>query len=82
MQDSGFPADFGQPGDLQCSTTGNDNAGPGPGTGSFESGDASPIRDTEIPSGGGGCEGDALCPEVAEYGVGDGGVGCDNCGFG
>ena len=81
VQDSGFPADLGQPGDLQCSATGFDYAGLGLGLGSFECWDARPVWDTKIPSGGGGCEPNAMCLNVAEYGVGDGGVGCDYCRF-
>ena len=82
VQDSGFPADLGQPGDLQCSATGFDYSGFGLGLGPFECWDARAVWDSKIPSGGGGCEGDSLCLEVSEYGVGDSGVGCSYCGFG
>ena len=74
VQDSGFPADLGQPGDLQCSATGFDYARFGLGLGIFECWDARPVWDTKIPSGGGGCEGDAMCLNVPNDCVGEGWV--------
>ena len=45
VQDSGFPADLGQPGDLQCSASGFDYPGFGLGLGFFESWDACAVGD-------------------------------------